>query len=183
MDELVDILDDLGNPTGSSVLKSEAHKKGLFHPTVHVWCYTKNKELLFQKRAANKKTFPSLWDVSVAGHVAAGETIEKSAQREVLEEIGLNISITDLQKIGVFKSVHHHPNNIIDAEFDHCYLIELKVSVEALTLQKEEVDEVQLFSIPSIKEKLSRSQYLDGFVPISDSYWNVLFDKIKELVY
>ena len=41
-EEYLDILDDLGNSTGKSCLKSEAHKKGYFHPTVHVWFYTKH---------------------------------------------------------------------------------------------------------------------------------------------
>ncbi|MEX0314176.1 MAG: hydrolase, partial [Allomuricauda sp.] len=71
MDELVDILDDNGNPTGRTCLKSEAHRKGLFHPTIHVWFYTSEGQILFQKRADNKDTFPSLWDVSVAGHIGA----------------------------------------------------------------------------------------------------------------
>ena len=178
MDELVDILDEFGNPTGESALKSVAHKKGLFHPTVHVWFFTDSGELLFQKRAASKKTFPGLWDVSVAGHIAPGESIEISAQREVLEELGLNIKISDLSKVGVFKSVHHHPNNIVDAEFNHCFLAELKVGLETLNLQDEEVDEVKLISIKELK-KLVELNKMNGFVPISNHYWKTLFDALN----
>ena len=103
MDELVDILDKKGHYTGKSVLKSEAHKKGLFHPTVHIWCYSETGKILLQQRGANKKTFPLKWDVSVAGHMASGETPEVSALREVQEEIGVVIDLSKLEKIGVEK--------------------------------------------------------------------------------
>ena len=53
MDELIDILTPEGKPTGKSALKSEAHQKGLYHATIHVWLYTNNKKILLQKRAAS----------------------------------------------------------------------------------------------------------------------------------
>lgn len=181
MDELVDILDENGEYTGQSLLKSEAHQKGLLHPTVHVWFYTKNQELLFQKRAAIKETFPLQWDVSVAGHIAAGENIENSAVREVEEEIGLHIQIEDLVKVGVSKSEHQHPNGIIDAEFNHCFIAELKKPLESLKLQVEEVEELRLISTKGIKQQLGTNQ-MQGFVPIPNDYWKALFTKMDELL-
>ncbi|WP_337251707.1 NUDIX hydrolase [Maribacter halichondriae] len=136
MDELVDILDAEGNYTGKTVMKSEAHRKGLFHPTIHVWFYTKTAKVLIQLRAKNKDTHPLLWDVSVAGHIAAGETIETSAVREIQEEIGLDISPEDLNKIGVFKSVQEHSDTLVDCEFHHTYLCELKVPLKVLKDRK-----------------------------------------------
>ncbi|MBR9847502.1 MAG: hydrolase, partial [Algicola sp.] len=37
MDELIDIVDKNGIPSGISVPKSEIHAKGHFHNTAHVW--------------------------------------------------------------------------------------------------------------------------------------------------
>ena len=73
MDERIDILTSTGQLTGKTCLKSEAHQKGLYHQTVHIWFYTDTKKILLQKRAAVKKVFPNHWDVSVAGHMGAGE--------------------------------------------------------------------------------------------------------------
>ncbi len=92
MDERVDILDEQGKPTGESCLKSEAHRNGLLHPTIHVWLYTPDGRVLIQQRGENKATHPLLWDVSVAGHVSAGEEVITAAIREVEEEVGLTIS-------------------------------------------------------------------------------------------
>ena len=61
MDELIDILDDQGNLTGRNCLKSVAHKKGLYHATVHIWFYTPDGNILLQQRSASKKIYPLLY--------------------------------------------------------------------------------------------------------------------------
>lgn len=181
MDEYIDIVDGNGKPTGQSVLKSMAHQKGLLHATVHIWFYTQKGELLFQRRAATKKTFPSLWDVSVAGHIAAGETVEKAALREVEEEIGLPIKDNDLAAVGTSTSVHRHPNGIVDAEFNHCFLVELKVGITTLKLQEDEVEAVQLIAYETLKKRLEDGP-TDDFVPIPKTYWTRLFTKLEDLL-
>ncbi len=135
MDELVDILDENGNYIGKSVLKSEAHKKGLFHPTVHIWCYSQKSKVLLQQRGKNKKTHPLKWDVSVAGHIAAGESIELAAEREIAEEIGVNINPLLLEKLGVFKTEKRHSPDLFDREFNYTFLYPLS---EEIPIRKQE---------------------------------------------
>ena len=89
-EELIDILDD-DLSVIRTCLKSEAHKNGWLHPTVHIWLYTDEGKILVQKRAKNKSSFPDLWDVSVAGHIMASEEAIISAVREIKEEIGLSV--------------------------------------------------------------------------------------------
>ncbi len=96
MDEFIDIVTIDGAPTGRSALKSEIHSKGYYHNTAHVWFYNEDGEILLQQRAASKIIFPLLWDVSVAGHIDAGETLKSGAIREIEEEIGLSINENDL---------------------------------------------------------------------------------------
>ena len=114
MDEYLDIWDADGQPTGKKCLKDEAHQKGWFHTTVHIWFYTNTPSLLLQKRSLNKQTFPGLWDVSVAGHVIAGESIIDGALREIKEEIGLDIKEIDLILLEVRKNTNRFDNGIID---------------------------------------------------------------------
>ena len=133
MDELIDILDKHGKPTGASRLKSIAHKEGLYHPTVHIWCYSSTGNILLQQRGKHKETFPLKWDVSVAGHVGAGEPMALGAQREIKEEIGVDLQPERLEKVGVFKSEKHHAPDFIDREFHHVFLCCLD---ETVALQK-----------------------------------------------
>ena len=39
--EWLDIVDDLGNPTGKIIERKEAHQKGIQHRTSHVWLIRK----------------------------------------------------------------------------------------------------------------------------------------------
>uniref|UniRef100_UPI003F69FC65 NUDIX hydrolase n=1 Tax=Polaribacter sp. TaxID=1920175 RepID=UPI003F69FC65 len=144
MDEVIDILTPEGKPTGKTALKSEAHKKGWYHATVHIWLFTTSKKILLQKRALTKKVFPGLWDISVAGHIAAGESVLNAAKREVFEEIGLELSEEDLIKIGTRVHQVSHSNGIIDNEHHYVFIAELKKPLSELKIQKEEVAAIQL---------------------------------------
>jgi len=132
MDELLDILDSKGYFIGKTALKSVAHRDGLFHQTVHIWFYTADGQVLLQQRGKNKLTYPLFWDVSVAGHIVAGEQIETAALREIKEEIGLKITKDALEKVGTFKSEQLHTNGLKDYEFHHCFLCELKKNLKVL---------------------------------------------------
>ncbi len=179
MDELIDILDSNGNFTGKTVLKSKAHEKGWFHATVHIWLYTPNGKILLQQRGKNKDTHPLLWDVSVAGHIGAGEEIETGAIREVREEIGLNIVEEDLEKIGVFKSVQKHSEELIDCEFHHTFLCKLKVPFEKLIKQEDEVKELKLISILQFSEETWGMANLKKYVPHEMDYYVKIIKSVK----
>ncbi|MGB5668354.1 MAG: NUDIX domain-containing protein [Maribacter sp.] len=180
MDELVDILDSEGNFTGQTAMKSIAHNKGLFHPTIHVWFYTQNGQVLIQQRGRKKDTYPLLWDVSVAGHVEAGEDIETSAIREVSEEIGLEINKNALQKIGVFKSIQKHKDDLLDCEFHHTYLCELKVPFSNLKKQESEVEDLELISLIQFSEETWGMADLQKYVPHDITYYKSVIKAIKK---
>lgn len=172
-DEYIDILKKNGEPSGKITLKSEAHRLGLYHASVHIWFFTKNGELLLQKRAANKDTYPGLWDVSVAGHIATGESKENAALREIEEEIGLSVTTNDLQFIGTYLSEKMPHPGLFDNEFHHIFLALLPHPVTSLSLQKEEVSEVGLFHINDI-------EFSKKYVPHDKGYYDFVLSKIKD---
>ncbi len=179
MDELIDILDDEGNYTGKRLMKSEAHKNGLFHPTVHIWFYNKEGEILIQQRAASKETYPLLWDVSVAGHIGAGEEIIPSAIREISEEIGLEVSETDLIKVGIFKSIKKHRDELTDCEFHHTYICELKISIDHLKKQESEVKALALLPLSLYITELQKNGSSKKYVPHDQLYLKTIVSAIE----
>lgn len=177
MDEWVDVLDENGRRTGQSVPKADAHRLGLFHPTVHIWFYTNDAQILFQKRSMLKKTFPGLWDVSVAGHISAGEEVRYSAIREAREELGIKLKVTELKKIGIHKYISRH-DKIIDCEFHHVFISPLKKPIHKLKLQASEVDAVKLLPIQTLLNPLNPKE----FVVFDAQYYENLHRAIKNVV-
>ncbi|WP_370568387.1 NUDIX domain-containing protein [Lacinutrix sp. WUR7] len=178
INELIDVVTKEGEPTNKVVLKSEIHTKGYYHNTAHIWFYTKKGEILLAQRAASKTIYPLLWDVSVAGHIDAGETIKKGAIREVKEEIGLTISENDLEKIGVFECFQNYPNGIIDNEFHHTFIAELTVDFSTLVFQEEEVEALKLVRMFDFFELLENSETNNHFVASNREYYHTIAEAI-----
>lgn len=175
-------MDEHGKPTGKSCLKSEAHQKGLLHPTVHVWLYTIDGRILIQQRGKNKATHPLLWDVSVAGHVSAGENVVAAAIREVGEEIGLTINETDLKSLGTFKAVHKISEDFIDAELHHIFLCELNVPLNQLKKQESEVEDLALIPLFKFAEETWGLASVGKYVPHGPTYYKTIVQEIKKRV-
>ncbi|WP_299799964.1 NUDIX domain-containing protein [uncultured Maribacter sp.] len=181
MDELIDILDAEGNMTNMTAMKSEAHKNGWFHQTVHIWFYTSEGKILLQQRGKDKDVYPLLWDVSVAGHIGAGEEIITSALREIQEEIGLTIASSDLEKIGIFKSVKNHSEVLKDNEFHHTFIAELKMPLNSLQKQDSEVEGLKLVSKKQLSSELKDVSKFN-YVPHDILYYETIQKEISHRI-
>ena len=91
-DELVQLVNRQGKPVGTAP-RSECHgNPDLIQAVVHLHLFDSAGRLYVQKRAAGKDRFPGLWDTSVGGHVAPGETPDQAIRREAREELGIELS-------------------------------------------------------------------------------------------
>lgn len=92
--ELLDVLDEkTGEKTGVRRERGVVHRDGSVHGTAHVWVVRRGPsdswEVLLQKRSEHKDSYPGCYDISAAGHVAAGEEYLPTAIRELNEELGI----------------------------------------------------------------------------------------------
>ena len=183
MDELIDIVTEDGKPTGTIARKSEIHKKGWFHNTIHLWLFTIKGNILLQQRSHKKSIFPLLWDVSVAGHIDAGETFIEAALRETHEELGLILRPKDLKKIGVHKHMSSYNNGKIqDNEFHHVYIAQLKVDLNTLIPQPDEVEALKLVSLKEFESLLKHSTTNSHFVPTNKAYYKFVSNNIAKVL-
>ncbi|GAB4416934.1 MAG: hypothetical protein OHK0039_26690 [Bacteroidia bacterium] len=145
--ELLDILTPDGQLTGQRKAKALVHRDGDWHLAAHVWLRNSQGELLLQLRSPRKENDPDRWDISVAGHVSAGEDARTSACREVAEEIGLAIDAQELMLL--FRLAEARTLNdgtYIDNEWHEVFLLHRDAAATDLRLQAEEVAAVRWVS-------------------------------------
>ncbi|SFR31177.1 Isopentenyldiphosphate isomerase [Robiginitalea myxolifaciens] len=167
-------------PTGRTALKAEAHRNGWWHPTVHIWCFDAARNVLVQRRSASKKTFPGLWDVSVAGHVSAGEEIVDAALREIQEEVGYEAKAGDLKLLGIFPERNQHPGGIEDYEFHHCFTLEMPLPHPQLTPETGEVDALAWVQLLTLTQETLGLTAPGKYVPHDPEYYGAVFREIRQ---
>ena len=77
--------------TGETHLRGTALPNDRIHLLVHVWIVNAKGEYLISQRAANRPTYPLMWEC-VGGSVLQGESSVDGAVREVKEEVGIDLS-------------------------------------------------------------------------------------------
>ncbi len=132
--EMWDVYDKNRRLTGRTHRRGVPMEKGEYHLTVHVCIFNSKNELLIQQRQPFKEDWSNMWDLTAAGSALAGENSQKAAEREVMEEIGLNIDLSDSRP---YFTIH------FEEGFDDYYLIEKDIDIRQLKLQEEEVQAVK----------------------------------------
>jgi hypothetical protein len=72
-DEVFEIYDADCNLVGRE-LRARVHQQGLLHKATYCFVFDRQDRLLVQRRSLRKKIGPNQWDLSVAEHLAPGET-------------------------------------------------------------------------------------------------------------
>lgn len=180
--EMVMVLDDNGNPMGKKLPRHEAHNKQLWHETVHIWIVNEKRELLIQKRSADKRQYANVWHVSTAGHISAEETPMVTALREVEEELGLKIFERDLILIHRLKVMQVVPETKLqDKEWLCVYLVRIN-SNSGFNLQEEEVKEVRWISLHKLESDIRDPVKVKNYLNHPSSYYLETIDKIRQLI-
>jgi len=93
--ELWDLFDKDGNPTGDTMVRGTPVPPERYHQVIHICIFNPDGKMLIQHRQPFKPTWSGMWDVSVGGAVAAGESVRIAAEREAAEELGYLLDLTD----------------------------------------------------------------------------------------
>ena len=162
--ELLDIVDKNGAFTGEIVERKKAQELGLLHWEVIIVVINEKKQILFQKRSANKKHFPNKWALC-SGLVISGESCDEAAVRELKEELGVEFQISDL---------HLLEENLNLTRF---YYVITNYDESQFVIQKEELSSVKWFDLDEILEKVNSGD--DSIIIRKDRLY--LLEKIRKL--
>ncbi|XP_043711165.1 nudix hydrolase 3-like [Telopea speciosissima] len=159
-EERLDVLTITGQKTGISKPRSEVHRDGDYHRGVLVWIFCEStQELLLQLRTDCKDSWPGFWDISSAGHIAAGDSSLLSARRELHEELGIALLDDAFELLFVYLEERViNDGKFINNEFNDVYLVTTlaPIPLEAFTLQETEVSAVKYISWKEYKSLLAK---------------------------
>ncbi len=181
--EKLTIFDEQHKEIGT-MSRKDVHEKGHWHETFHCWLLN-GEAVYIQRRSQEKESFPGLFDCTAAGHLLAGESVEEGT-REVEEELGLEVTMEDLQSVGIVQD-EITQKNWKDREFTHIYVYECELRQSEVKLQEEEVEGLYLFNRKKLAQLFLREEpliagfrfgtgervviSLDDFVPHDASYF------------
>lgn len=161
-EELLNIVDDNGVPTGETVSRIKAHAEGIRHGASHIFIYHMRNgriEILLQRRSDTKDSYPGCLDISSAGHMEAGMNYLETAQKELSEELGIHAEAGELEEcfsLNYMAEDEFYGKRFINNEFNKVYMLEKDVKPAELTLQAEEVAEVRWMDADEILERLQK---------------------------
>ncbi|HUG92204.1 MAG TPA: NUDIX domain-containing protein, partial [Planctomycetaceae bacterium] len=118
-EELFDVVDADDRVIGQAA-RSEVHARGLLHRAVHVFVFDAQGRLLVQRRSAAKDEYPLCYTSSASGHVAAGETYDETAPRELEEELGLSLPLERLGKFAASPELAREHSVLYRATSEDC---------------------------------------------------------------
>ena len=86
--EMVDVVDD-DDRVIATVTRARMRAEVLQHRAVSIAVFGSDGRLLVHRRADTKDVWPGMWDIAAGGVVAAGESYDEAAARELAEELGI----------------------------------------------------------------------------------------------
>jgi isopentenyldiphosphate isomerase len=191
-EELFDVVDVGGNPTGIVKRRADVHRDGDWHRAIHVWVVGESADgpwIMFQRRGLDKDTWPGELDCTVGGHLGAGESVE-DAYREIREEIGIEIDPAQLVRVGRRIAINDKPGAYLDREIQEILFLRDERDLLDFHPNPDELDSLVTFPIEPMLDLLARRRdavvgtrrpvisdeigpmtlTVDGLMPTTDSY-------------
>lgn len=142
--ELWDLYNENRELIGKDHIRGAKLPEGTYHLVVHVWIKNSKGQYLISQRAADRPTFPLMWEC-VGGSALKGENSLQAAVREVKEEVGIDLA--DIEGEVVFTKKRSIYNDIMDV-----WLFEYDGEVSLSQATTNEVAQVRWMYPEQVKE-------------------------------
>lgn len=161
MPEMLDIYDEHRNKTGKIIERNThiALCKGEYIIQVHCWIIRSDKKLLLTQRRFDKNR-GGLWECT-GGAVQSGENSIEAIQRELNEELGIDVNPEELK---LSRTLKIENKNI----FMDIYVVYKDISIESISFTDGEVIDCKYVTIEELKEMFGKGEI--GFSKNNLSY-------------
>lgn len=161
--ELWDLYDENRIKLGRTMVRGKKQPEGTHRIVVHACIFNSKGEMLIQQRQPFKSGWSNMWDVTVGGSAVSGDTSQTALERELCEELGINLSFQGMMPAITINA---------DGVFDDFYIaVRDDIDISTLKLQYSEVKEVKWASRNDIIKMIEEG----SFIPYHESFINLLF--------
>ena len=160
--------------------RKEVHRLGKLHRAVHLYLFNKENNLLLQRRSASADHYPSMFSISVTGHVDSGERSIEAVRRELEEELGLNANHEDFKLLFSSRRDATLSPTYIDRQINDIYACWLDSDIQNMSFDRTEVSEIKYVSLSNF-EKMVESD--DGeIVPVYGDDLKRVVPLVQEII-
>lgn len=184
-EELVDIYDKNGAPTGEILPREIAIQSGALIKAFQIWILNDQNQVLIQRRSPKKVHDAGMIDLC-SGHVQSGELETQAVMREIKEELGVNAikprEFSNIRKVGServdFRKYGRAGNYITPW---YCLKLNRQIPDSDFSLQDDEVESVEWIPYEEVKEiiRLKKQNIRIPYIKETES----LLVKLDEMVY
>ena len=161
--EYFDVLDKNRKPLGYTKKRGEKLEENEYNTGIEIWIFNDKKLLLTQRSI--EKSHAHEWEVP-GGCSQKGETSIDTLEREVKEEIGVDIN-NEYKLLGT---------ELYKKQFVDMYKSNIKVDLSKVKLQAEEVSDIKFVT----KEEFLEMAKNDKIVKSVYNRYNVIKNKLKK---
>lgn len=159
--ELWDLYDENKNVTGKIHERGKEIPDDYYHLVVHIWIKNKDGKYLISRRSKDRKSYP-LYLECQGGSVIKGEDSITGAKREVMEEVG--IDLTNIEGKLIYTKTRKYFHDIMDV-----WLFEYNDDVDLSNATTNEVCEIMWMTLDEIKECFNNGT----LVPTLDYFFEI----------
>lgn len=161
--EIIDLYNKNKGKLGKTfVRKQDKLLEDEYYLLEQAWILNSENKILLTRRSLNK-SYDGMWEAT-AGHVKSGETDLEGIQREVHEELGLNIEKNEFKFI---KSLIRK-QAILDV-----WVVRKDINLKDLKLKNDEVMGAKFVSISEFKEMLNNNEIVENLTYFIDIYYQI----------
>lgn len=132
-----------------------------YHLVVRTWIVNSKGEILLSQRGQNKRG-PLLWECT-AGSAIAGETNTDTINREVMEELGIDLSDdTGIQIVNTRRDDHH--------DFYEVWLYKKDIALNEIHIDGVEVIDVKWVSLSVLEKMIANNELMPTLTGFPDLY-------------
>ncbi|MFC6997641.1 NUDIX hydrolase [Rufibacter roseus] len=173
--EYLELFDEANLPLGQLLPRRQVHEQGHWHRTAQIFIWHPQLGFLCHQRSKSKDLFPSLWDVSIGGHLNPHETYLSCATRELKEELGIEATPQELHHIATMSiDGQDVVAQLLDREHAGIFLYQTSSEATAFDFQKEEIEEVAYLTAAQLKKDLTSKSFSRTYIPLQQQFLYML---------